>query len=403
MRTLYITLSLILCYACATEEVTMFNPVAPDDASIEQNILKGKISRDLDLNSSKEWILDGRVSVIDSSSLTIPAGTIIKAMPGTGADASVLIIARGSKLIAKGTQYDPIIFQPMQGDVKGLWGGVIVLGSAPVSFSGDVQEMQIEGIPVSDTSGLYGGSNTEDSSGSIEYVSIRYGGAEIGEGNEINGLTLGGVGSLTTIRNIEVVANLDDGIEFFGGSVNASNLMVWGQGDDAIDIDQGYSGTIDNVLVALTSASDHAFEIDGPEGSLMGSFSINNATLIGATSDCESLGTDGEMMDFRKGARGSLDSIFIKNFAYGKDIELDAVEDADNYAAGILNFSNIAIQQLEGCENEGLELIFDDKSNTSTFSEDAKDFAKIVTEKEYGASDVFGWTLYIKHYEKETK
>ena len=392
MRTLYITLLLILCYACATEEVTIFNPVAPDDASIEPNILKGKINQDLDLSSSKELILDGRVSVIDSSTLTIPAGTIIKAMPGTGADASVLIIARGSKLIAKGTQYDPIIFQPIQGDVKGLWGGVIILGSAPVSFSGDVQEMQIEGIPVSDTSGLYGGSNTEDSSGSI-----RYGGAEIGEGNEINGLTLGGVGSLTTVRNIEVVANLDDGIEFFGGSVNASNLMVWGQGDDAIDIDQGYSGTIDNVLVALTGASDHAFEIDGPEGSLMGSFSINNATLIGATSDCESLGTDGEMMDFRKGARGSLDSIFIKNFAFGKDIELDAAVDANNYAAGILNFSNIAIQQLEGCENEGLELIFDDKSNTSTFSEDAKDFAKIVTEQEYGASDVFGWTLYIKN------
>ena len=397
MRTLYVTLSLILFCACATEEVIMFNPVASYDAPIEQNILRGKISRDLDLSSSKEWILDGRVSVVDSSTLTIPAGTIIKAMPGTGADASVLIIARGSKLIAKGTQYDPIIFKPIQGDVKGLWGGVIILGSAPVSFSGDVQEMQIEGIPVSDTSGLYGGSNTEDSSGSIEYVSIRYGGAEIGEGNEINGLTLGGVGSLTTVRNIEVVANLDDGIEFFGGSVNASNLMVWGQGDDAIDIDQGYSGTIDNVLVALTGASDHAFEIDGPEGSLMGSFSINNATLIGATSDCESLGTDGEMMDFRKGARGSLDSIFIKNFAYGKDIELDAAVDADNYAAGILSFSNIAIQQSEGCENEGLELIFDDKSNTSTFSEDAKDFAKIVTEKEYGASDVFGWTLYMKY------
>ena len=319
-------------------------------------------------------------------------------MPGTGADASVLIIARGSKLIAKGTQYDPIVFEPIQGDVIGLWGGVIILGSAPVSLSGNVQEMQIEGIPVSDTSGLYGGSNTEDSSGSIEYVSIRYGGAEIGEGNEINGLTLGGVGSLTTVRNIEVVSNLDDGIEFFGGSVNASNLMVWGQGDDAIDIDQGYSGTINNVLVALTGASDHAFEIDGPEGSLMGSFSINNATLIGATNDCESLGTDAEMMDFRKGARGSLDSIFIKNFAFGKDIELDAAADANNYAAGILNFSNIAIQQLEGCENESLELIFDDKSNTSTFSEDAKDFAKIVTEKEYGASDVFGWTLYMKHF-----
>ena len=121
------------------------------------------------------------------------------------------------------------------------------------------------------------------------------GGAEIGEGNEINGLTLGGVGTGTTVNHIEVVANVDDGIEFFGGTVDASNLLVWGQGDDAIDIDQAYSGTIDGALVVLTAASDHGFEIDGPEGSAPGRFTLKNATVIGATDDCEAEGVDGEM------------------------------------------------------------------------------------------------------------
>ena len=83
--------------------------------------------------------------------------------------------------------------------------------------------MQIEGIPASDLNGLYGGTEATDNSGVLKYISIRHGGANIGEGNEINGLTLGGVGSGTTIENIEIVANDDDGIEWFGGTVNVKN------------------------------------------------------------------------------------------------------------------------------------------------------------------------------------
>ena len=88
-------------------------------------------------------------------------------------------------------------------------------------------------------------------------------GALIGQDNEINGLTLGGVGTGTVIDNIEVVGNVDDGIEFFGGTVNASNLLVWGQGDDGLDIDQAYAGTVDNAVVIAESVSDHGMGIDG--------------------------------------------------------------------------------------------------------------------------------------------
>ena len=324
-------------------------------------------------------------------------------------------------MIANGTADNPIIMTaaadnievggtyPESGpalnvDTRGLWGGLLILGKAPCSFKSDVTELQIEGIPTSDTNGLYGGSVADDNSGSFQYISIRHGGAEIGEGNEINGLTLGGVGSGTTVNQIEVLGNVDDGIEFFGGTVKATNLLVWGQGDDAIDIDQAYAGTIDGALVVLTGASDHGFEIDGPEGSAPGRFTLKNATVIGTTDDCDAKGVDGEMADFRKGATGDILNILFKDFAGGKDVELDASADASTYTAGTLTFANIDIfHPLDGNGNvcsdvESVDKIFDDKSDESTFETDASTFAEIVTAQKEGNGlfddSTFSWTFY---------
>src|SRR5690606_32902919 len=146
---------------------------------------------------------------------------------------------------------------------SGLWGGLIVLGNARISASAET--VGIEGIPASDPNGLYGGTNDSESSGTLKYISIRYSGTDIGEGNEIQGLTLGGVGSGTTIEHIEIVGSADDGIEWFGGKVNVSNVVVWNCGDDGIDTDQSWTGILDNF--AVIGASGHAFELDGPEGS----------------------------------------------------------------------------------------------------------------------------------------
>ena len=411
----------VIEYVTVTETVTETNTVEVDPFA--DSTLEGNITEDKTLDASKIWLIKGRVSVTDGTTLTIPAGTIIKAASGTGADASTLIVARGGKIIANGTADNPIIMTaaadniqvggtyPESGpalkvDTRGLWGGLLILGRAPCSFKSDVTELQIEGIPTSDTNGLYGGSVADDNSGSFQYISIRHGGAEIGEGNEINGLTLGGVGSGTTVNQIEVLGNVDDGIEFFGGTVKATNLLVWGQGDDAIDVDQGYAGTIDGALVVLTAASDHGFEIDGPEGSAPGRFTLKNATVIGATDDCDAEGVDGEMADFRKGATGDILNILFKDFAGGKDVELDASADASTYTAGTLTFVNIDIlHPLDGNGNvcsdvESVDKIFDDKSDESTFETDASTFAEIVTvQKEgNGLSDdsTFSWTFYMR-------
>lgn len=408
-------------YITVTETVTVTETNTVEVDPFADSTLEGNITEDRTLDASKIWLLKGRVAVTDGATLTIPAGTIIKAASGTGADASTLIVARGGTMIANGTADNPIIMTavadniqvggtyPDSGpalnvDTRGLWGGLLILGKAPSSFKNDVTELQIEGIPTSDTNGLYGGSIEDDNSGSFQYISIRHGGAEIGEGNEINGLTLGGVGSGTTINQIEVVGNVDDGIEFFGGTVNATNLLVWGQGDDAIDIDQAYAGTIDGALVVLTAASDHGFEIDGPEGSAPGRFTLKNATVIGATDDCDAEGVDGEMADFRKGATGDVLNVLFKDFAGGKDIELDASADAATYTSGTLTFANIDIihpLNSDGsvCSDvESISSIFDDKSGESTFSSDSTTFAEIVTSQQDGnglADDsTFSWTFY---------
>ena len=256
------------------------------------NLVTGTITEDLTLTNDKIWNLSGRVSVTNGATLTIEPGTIIKGQPGTGANATCLIISRQGTINAQGTPEQPIIFTSEADAIElgqisgtlpdvmnGLWGGIIICGNAPISAA--VSSMQIEGIPASDQNGLYGGNDETDNRGIMSYVSIRHGGANIGEGNEINGLTLGGVGNGTTIENIEIYGNQDDGIEWFGGNVNVSNVLVVSAGDDLIDIDQGYGGSVTNCLIVPSESSDHALEIDGGEGQWNAAFTIENCTIIG--------------------------------------------------------------------------------------------------------------------------
>ena len=406
---------------CTDPNATNYNSeVSNDDGSckyaIENFLLKGTLSADTVLDPSVIWTMEGRVIVTSGVTLTIPAGTIIKSKAGTGSNATSLIIARGAKLLAEGTESSPIIMTSESDDitigansgsslsenVRGLWGGLLILGNAPGSFSGDVTEFQIEGIPASETNGLYGGNDPSDNSRIIQYISIRHGGAEIGEGNEINGLTLGCVGYGTTINHIEVVGNVDDGIEFFGGTVNPSELLVWGQGDDGLDIDQAYAGTISNSMVILNDASDHALEIDGPEGSATGSFTLNNLTLVGTNNECYATGVDGEIADYRKGATGNNSNIYIKGFTTGKDIELDADADALSFSSGNLTFSGFEFSPANydgnNCFTPDLTngSIFKDKSSVgSSFESDGITICTVVGD---GANNIgadiseFSWT-----------
>jgi hypothetical protein len=147
---------------------------------------------------------------------------------------------------------------------RSKWGGLVILGKATISDS--KTEEAIEGIVAigSDTWNMYGGSDDADSSGEIAYISIRHTGTEVAPDSELQGLTLGGVGSGTKVSHIESYASGDDGLEIFGGSVNLSNMIIYSHQDDGLDTDYGWNGTIDNVVIELAHDSDTAFEYDGP-------------------------------------------------------------------------------------------------------------------------------------------
>lgn len=293
---------------------------ASDKYTITENI-----TANTTWESGKTYTLGGRISVVDGVTLTIEPGVVIKGEAGTGANATALLIARGGTLMAEGTAAQPIIFtsvadkiEPGQiaspnldPDLNGLWGGLIVLGNAPISA--DAASVQIEGIPPSDQNGLYGGDIANDNSGMIKYVSIRHGGANIGEGNEINGLTLGGVGSETIIENVEIVSNQDDGIEWFGGTVNVKNAIVWNTGDDAIDTDQSWAGTLDNFIVI--NPGDECFELDGPEGSMEAGHTIKNGTVYAGDAD--------GLVDLDENSIVDMSAIYFFGLADGQDFDLN--------------------------------------------------------------------------------
>ncbi|MCB2221176.1 MAG: hypothetical protein KQI35_12330 [Bacteroidetes bacterium] len=313
--------ALILVSACSKDDDDP-TPTPPD------NTTGIKVTTNIDQNTTwetgKVYILGARIAVLSGVTLTIQPGVIIKGEAGTGANATALIIARGGKIMAEGTETQPIIFtsvadeiEPgmvaspnLDPDLNGLWGGLIVLGNAPISA--DASPAQIEGIPPSDQNGLYGGNNGTDNSGVIRYVSIRHGGANIGEGNEINGLTLGGVGSETVIENVEIVSNQDDGIEWFGGTVNVKNAIVWNTGDDAIDTDQSWGGTLDNFIVV--NPGDECFELDGPEGSMEATHTIKNGTVYAG--DAEGL------VDLDDNSLVDMMNIYFFGLAEGQDFDL---------------------------------------------------------------------------------
>ena len=266
--------------------------------------------------SKGTYLMKGWIYVGTGSVLTIEPGTVIKGDKDTQA---ALIVEPGGKLIAEGTKDAPIVFtseQPKGQRKPGDWGGLIICGNAKNNQG--VLNQQIEGGPRT----KHGGNDDADNSGVLTYVSIRHGGTNIGADNEINGLTLGAIGSGTKIEYIEVIANNDDGIEFFGGTVDVKNAVIAYCADDSYDWDQGYRGRGQFWLAVQSAdiASDRLCELDGadlPEDGLpFGGGTIYNATLIGAGEAAAK-----RTLTFRANGGGAFFNCVFANQAKGVDIE----------------------------------------------------------------------------------
>ncbi len=312
--------------------------------------------------ANNTYLLDGFCFVNDGQVLTIEPGTVIKGKPGQGENASALIVARGGKIMAEGTKEKPIIFtcesDDLNGSVgladRGLWGGLILLGKAKLNSTPG--ESQIEGIPTNEPRGLYGGTDDNDNSGVIKYVSIRHGGTDIGDGNEINGLTLGAVGSETVIDYVEILANKDDGIEFFGGTPRLKHILSVYCADDSFDYDEGFRGSGQFwCAIQDPNEGDRLGEHDGgtdPEtGTPYAQPYIYNVTYIGRGADAGK-----RTITFRDNAGGHYANSIFFNQAKGVDIE-NLADDQDAYKQfqeGILTIENNVFWDVADGTPEGI-------------------------------------------------
>jgi hypothetical protein len=319
-------------------------------------IIAGPIDGDRTFVADSVYYLDGYVFV-ESGTLTIEPGTVILSFedPSEVAEGNEtsLIVTRNARIDAQGTPENPIIFtsefdeEPFGGSItlnetnSKLWAGLIVLGNAPAYSNGNTNAIQIEGIVDPDARSQYGGDDAEHSSGIMRYVSIRFTGAEIGPGDEIQGLTLGGVGRGTTLEYIDIFVSADDGIEIFGGTVDIRYISVAFAEDDSFDFDLGWSGYGQH-LFALQGGNDadKTAEWDGatPDNApLYSTGRLYNMTLLGTGLSGSFPSTSNPTVMMRDGSAYSIYNSIISD-ANGLGIEIEDLNDAeDSYDKTVLD------------------------------------------------------------------
>lgn len=283
--------------------------------------LSGVFTEDLTLDPSIQYTITGPVLMADGTTLTIPAGMTVRAQP-VGVNAYIAI-QQGAQINAVGTASQPIVLtsnasSPSSGD----WGGLVLCGRAPINSTA----MGSTDTATSEVGGLsYGGNTDADSSGNIQYLRIEYAGGAIDGNAELNGLSAYAVGSGTTMDFIQVYEGSDDGFEFFGGTVNASHLVVVNSEDDSIDWTEGFIGNLTDVYVQHGTSHDKAFECDGyntdfsNEGGYFSGPNVTNVTVVGDGED------DGdEAIRLRAGTQGIFTNVLISNYDEGFDLDGDA-------------------------------------------------------------------------------
>ena len=338
--------------------------------------ITGTITADTRLTADIAWSLSGKVTVgndnADSATLTIEPGTYVFGKSG----ADYLVIARGSKIQAIGTATSPIVMTSVN-DMLGLsdeesaaeWGGLVLLGNAPTNKcdQADLANCQVE---AEGEAGPYGGADEDDNSGALRYVQVRYAGFEVIPDNELNGITFAGVGRGTTVDHIQVHNNLDDGVEFFGGTVDAKYVVLTGNRDDSLDWADGWSGRMQHVLVRHNpndSKANRGIEGDNQSGDFtaepVSKPRIANMTIIGNNFDGED---DSEGILLRAGTAGELYNFIVTGPAdMGECFEINSDETVANSGNGELVFRNSIIDCAEPFKNSV------DGSNNVTLDADA--------------------------------
>lgn len=352
----------------------------PTVPPVTESELSGSIKTSKTLDANITYTITGPVIVEDGATLTIPAGTVIKAEKGFS---NYILVLQGGKIYVNGTADKPVV---MTADISnaeaGHWGGLVINGRAPLAGNST-------GSTEINAAYIYGGNNPADNSGSITYLKLEFTGAKSSADVEHNGLTLNGVGSGTKIENIYVIEGADDAIEFFGGTVNVKNLLAVNPDDDMFDFTQGYTGTLENaygIWAAGYSSSEsdpRGIEADGnwdgltPDQQGQSNFRVVNMTIdlkLAPSTDVKMQMQDA--MKIRRGAKATITNALIK----GTGTVLDLVDFTDGKGAGdatsTINLTNKLTNPVLGKTVNGTGTVTVSDNNAGC------------------ASNIFAWTGY---------
>ena len=317
-------LSITSCASDDTADINIINNGGTNTPSTPGTILlSGTYTEDLDLDINNTYKVNGSLIMASGTTLRIPAGMTLEAL-ASGSDVYIAI-SQGATIEAVGTASDPIIFtSDASAPAAGDWGGLIILGSAPInSVAGNATATsEIASLP-------YGGTDTADNSGMLRYVRVQYSGGSADGQSENNGISFYGVGNGTTVEYVQVFEGKDDGFEFFGGTVNVDYISVVNSQDDSIDWTEGYTGTITNAYVKHGADHDKGIEADGFNTDIGNNSSpiyfsnptITNLTIIGLGS-----ANSTEAIRLRAGTRATFTNVLLQGYAEGFDFDGNATD-----------------------------------------------------------------------------
>ena len=339
--TTVITATLSSCGRNATADVIATTGPTVDAAKFEGHIKTGQT---ITLDATKTYHLTSSLIVDNGATLIIPAGTHIIGEKG----ATYLLVDRGGKIFINGTASNPVLFDGAA-HTQGYWGGVVLLGNAPSNRSA-------AGTSTSELGDLtYGGTNSLDSSGIINYCIIKDTGFKYNPEKEFNGLSLFGCGSGTSVSYVYIANGADDAVESFGGSPKYDHLVLIGNQDDSFDWTEGFSGSAtfmyasrDKVFQNGTDPGNRGIEADTQDtdpnttnGNGVSNPDISNATFIGNSAGSESQG-----LKLRAGSNGKFNNIVIANFSTGLDFETDRTYDWFKSGSYISNIKMVNVAKV---------------------------------------------------------
>ena len=335
----------------------------PGDFVVDRNDLKGEIKSGEHVTlSDGTYKLTGKLVVANGGKLTIKAGVKIEATSLSSDNdfnaVRYIAVGQGGQIFVEGTSSNPVVMTAEQ-HTPGSWGGLVLCGKAPIN-KGTTATAEVSEL-------TYGGSDANDNSGSIKYLRIEYSGYAYNADKEFNGLSMFGVGNGTTIDYVQVHEGSDDGFEWFGGTVDASHLIVTNYasevGDDLFDWTEGWNGTGENWYGIRTNDGNRGIEADNNSNNEaatpISNPTIKNLTLIGNNG-----GGENHAIKLRVGTKAQFDNVVLKNWGTGFDVQA-APDLSAGYVGTELKATNVKFENVTTPANATAEGIYTENANAT--------------------------------------